>query len=175
MCDKQYLPFRRTSASNLLKILTPIFQYYLWHYVIHREISDFCVLLLCISLSRSCWKEKKINRKSDVVDHDLCMKYFLFHLLYTIYITDDSRAKRYRAVGYYPHAVTATIIYGDKNDREISLDPFFFTLIPGSRCHERLAPTHPLLSVRFIFFDVWSTGFVIFHSSLSLSFSIFFL
>jgi len=92
MCDKQYLPFRKTSASNLLKILTPIFQYYLWHYVIHREISDFCVLLLCISLSRSCSKEKKINRKLDVVDHDLCMKYFLFRLLYTIYITDDSRA-----------------------------------------------------------------------------------
>lgn len=42
---------------------------------------------------------------------------------------------------------------------------FFFIPISGSRCHERLAPTHPPLSLRFIFFGMWPTRFVIFHHS----------
>lgn len=41
----------------------------------------------------------------------------------------------------------------------------FFIPISGSRCHERLAPTRPPLSLRFIFFDMWPTSFVIFHHS----------
>lgn len=118
--------FRETSASNLLKkILTfrDIFQHYLWHYVVHRKTSDFYMLLLCISFSRSLAKMRK--NKQDMVDYDLLRVWNIF--FFVLYITDGSRAKRYRAVlsacchGY-------NYIRRQKRSRDLSLDPFFLYL-----------------------------------------------
>jgi len=99
-------------------------------------------------------------------------KYFLFHLLYTIYITDDSRAKRYRAIGYYPHAVTATIIHGGKNDREISLDPFFYTYSRKQMSRETSTDASASICTIHIFRRV--TDRFCYFSFFSLSLSFFF-
>jgi len=55
----------------------------------------------------------------------ICYEYEIFSLSSFTLLTVVARNDIER---YYPHAVMATIIYGGKNDREISLDPFFLYL-----------------------------------------------
>lgn len=74
---------------------------------------------------------------------------------------------------YYPHAVTATIIYGGKNDREISLwTLFFYTYSRKQMSRETSTNASASICTIHIFRRV-TDRFCYFHFSLSLSLSFF--
>lgn len=92
-------------------------------YIVKRQAFAIVYFMFKIVLR---WELKQKNKQKVRCGRSwflTCMKYFLFRPLLT-----DSRAKWYW-VGYYPHAVTATIIYGGgekKRSRDL-FGPFFYS------------------------------------------------